>query len=114
MNRRYSKFANVMVVFDGYSDELSTKVQGHARRSASSSADIQVKSSTKATTNREAFLANPHNEVQLIKMLSARLQAIRFMTEQSKGDADTLIVKSVITYDKMGAMLSLWQKIRIS
>ena len=26
MNRRYSKFANVMVVFDGYSDEFSTNV----------------------------------------------------------------------------------------
>ena len=30
-------------------------------------------------------------------MLSARLQAIGFMTEQSKGDADTLIGKSAIT-----------------
>ena len=26
MNRRYSKFANVMLVFDGYSDEFSTNV----------------------------------------------------------------------------------------
>ena len=42
MNRRYSKFANVMVVFDEYSDELSTKVQEHAHRSGSSSVDIQI------------------------------------------------------------------------
>ena len=41
MNRRYSKFANVMG-FVGYSDELSTKVQEHASRSGSSSADIQI------------------------------------------------------------------------
>ena len=101
-NRRYSKFANVMVIFDGYSDELSTKVQEHAGRSGSSSADIQIKSSTKVTTSREAFLANPHNKVQLIKILSARLQAIGFMTKQSKGDADTLIVKSAITYAEDG------------
>ena len=62
MNRRYSKFANVMVVFDGYSVEL-TRVQEHARHSGSSSADIQIKSSTKVTTSREAFLANLHNKV---------------------------------------------------
>ena len=49
MNRRYSKFANVMVVFDGYSDELSTKVQEHAFRCGSSSVDIQIISSTKVT-----------------------------------------------------------------
>ena len=98
MNRRYSKFANVMVVYDGHSDELSTKVEEHARCSGSSSADIQVKSSTKVTTSREAFLVNSHNKVQLIKMLSARLQDTGFMTEQSKGDADRLIVKPAITY----------------
>ena len=102
MNRRYSKFANVMVVFDGYSDELSTKVQEHAFRCGSSSVDIQIISSTKVTTSREAFLANPHNKFQLIKMRSGRLQAIGFMTEQSKGDADTLIVKSAITYAQDG------------
>ena len=31
-------------------------------------------------------------------MLSARLQDTGFMTEQSKGDADRLIVKPAITY----------------
>ena len=87
-----------MVVFDGYSDKLSTKVQEYARRSSSSSADIQIKSSTKVATSREAFFTNPHNKVQLIKILSERLQAIGFMTEQSKGSADTLIVKSAISY----------------
>ena len=51
-----------MVVFDGYSVEL-TRVQEHARHSGSSSADIQIKSSTKVTTSREAFLANLHNKV---------------------------------------------------
>ena len=91
-----------MIVFNGYSDELSTKVQEHACHSGSSSADIQTKSSTKVTTSREAFLANPHNKVQLIKILSARVQAIGFMTEQSTGDADTLIVKSAINYAQNG------------
>ena len=86
MNIRYSKVANVMVVFNGYSDELSLKVQDCACPSGSSSADKQIKSS-KVMTSREAFLANTHNKVQLITMLSARLQAIGFMTEQSKGDA---------------------------
>ena len=42
MNRRYSKFANLMVVFGKYSDEDSGKVQEHACRSGSSSADIQI------------------------------------------------------------------------
>ena len=102
MNRRYSKSANVMVVFDGYSDELSTKVQEHAPRCGSSSVDMQIKSSTKVTTSREVFVANPHNKFQLIKMRSGRLQAIGFMTEQSKGDADTLIVKSAISYAQDG------------
>ena len=49
-------------------------------------------------TSKEAFLANPHSKVQLIKIVSARLQA----TEQSKGDADMLIVKSAITYTHDG------------
>ena len=35
-------------------------------------------------------------------MLSARLQAIGFMTKQRKGDADTLILKSAITCAKHG------------
>ena len=35
-------------------------------------------------------------------MLSARLQAIGFMTKQRKGDADTLILKSAITCAKDG------------
>ena len=59
---------------------------------------VQIKSSTKLTISREAFLANAHNQVQPIKILSAKLQAVGFMTEQSKGNADTLIVKSTITY----------------
>ena len=98
MSRIYSKFANVTVIFHGYSDELSAKVQEHPCRSGSSSDDIQIKSSTKITISREAFLANAHNKVQPIKILSAKLQAVGFMTEQSKGNADTLIVKSTITY----------------
>ena len=71
----------MIFVFDGYSDELSTKVQEDAHRSGSSSADIQIKSSAKIKTSREAFLANLLNKVQLIEMLSARFQAIGFTTE---------------------------------
>ena len=59
---------------------------------------MQIKSSTKVAISREAFFTNLHNKVQLIKILSERLQAIGFMTEQSKGNADTLIVKSDISY----------------
>ena len=44
-----------MVVLDGYSDELSMKVQEHAPRSVSSSADTQIKSSTKVTTSAGKF-----------------------------------------------------------
>ena len=35
-------------------------------------------------------------------MLPARFQAIGFMTEQNKGHADMLIVKSTITYAQNG------------
>ena len=84
------------VVFPGYSDKL------HGCCSDSSSADIQIKLSTKVTTSREAFLVNPNKNVQLIKMLFARLQATGFMTEQSKGDTNTLSLKSAITYEQDG------------
>ena len=47
MNRRYSKFVNVMVVFGRYSDEDSKKVQEHARYSGLSSADMEIKSCIK-------------------------------------------------------------------
>ena len=54
------------------------------------SADIQIKSSTKVTTSWVAFLANAVMlSFQHIKMLPATLQAIGFMTQQSKENADT-------------------------
>ena len=102
MKRRYEKYNNVKVVFDGYSDEKSTKSQEHLRRMGTTSASIQIKENTKVTCNSEAFLANQSNKDQLIKLMCTRLEAAGFATVQCHGDADTLIVKTGLEFAERG------------
>ena len=66
-----------MVVFDEYSEELSTKVQEHTRCSGSSSADTQTKSSTKVTTSAGKFSL----EIRTIRSNSSKccLQGLKLL-----------------------------------
>ena len=102
MQRRYQKYGSVSVIFDGYSDEMSTKSQEHNRRMDKASASIQNSGNTKVTCSREVFLANPQNKDQLIKLLCTRFQEEGFVAMQSHGDADVLIVKTDVEYAESG------------
>ena len=70
----YVKFINLAypcVVFDGYTDPNSTRSEEHRRRNAGkkSSPNIVIKSSMKLACNKQEFLSNSHNKMQLIEML---------------------------------------------
>ena len=79
---KYEKYKSVNVVFDGYSDKNSTKVQEHDRRTTITSASLEIRGNTKVTFTREAFLANTNNKDQLIKLLCARLEEAGFSAMQ--------------------------------
>ena len=99
---KYEKYKSVNVVFDGYLDKNSTKVQEHDRRTTITSASLEIRGNTKVTFTREAFLANTNNKDQLIKLLCARLEEAVFSAMQCKGDADVSIAKTGIEYAEVG------------
>lgn len=102
VKRTYRSYSSVVIVFDGYEDEMSIKTQEHDRRSGKTSATVTISKEAKVTSNRELFLSNPSNKDQLIKILSYAFQNEGFETCQSKGDADVLIVETAIRYAKDG------------
>ena len=81
------------MVFDGYSDTITPKVQEHHRRTTATSTSLEIRDNTKVTFTREAFLGNPNNKEQLVKLLCARLEK-GFSAIQWKGGADVSTVKS--------------------
>ena len=86
------------VVFDGYDDPLSTKTHEHARRKGLSSADVNISDlSIRVTVKKKAFLGNPHNKMELIRILRDRFALSGITTEQSVGDADVLVVEKALS-----------------
>ena len=65
--RRCVTYKTVSCVFNGYSNDASTKSQEHQRRTRKTSATIVVNESTRVTSRREVFLSNPSNKNQLIQ-----------------------------------------------
>ena len=102
LKRNFNSYATVMVVFDGYEDKMSTKAQEHDRRAGKTSATVSISPGGKVTTSRELFLSNPSNKDQLIKMLASAFKKEGFLTDQSDGDADVLIVEKGLSYAKAG------------
>ena len=102
LKNNFQCYSTVVIVFDGYEDEMSTKGQEHNRRSGKTSASVSISLDGKVTTNRELFLSNPSNKVQLIKLLSSAFEKQGFLTDQSDGDADVLIVERGLSYAKAG------------
>lgn len=98
VERKCVRFEHVSVVFDGYSDILSTKAEEHSRRAGVVSADVIIEEATVVTVTREAFLRNSTNKVQFITRLTRLLQEKGIATVQSSGDADVLIVKGAVDY----------------
>ena len=98
LRRRCATYKTESCVFDGYSNDASTKSQEHQRRTGITSATIVVNNSTRVTSRREVFLSNHSNKNQLIKLLCKRLENEDYFAVESCGDANVLIVKQAIDY----------------
>ena len=98
LRRRYATCKTVPCVFDGYSNDVSIKLQEHQRRTGKTSATIVVNKSTRVTSRKEVFLSNPSNKNQLIQLLCKRSENEGYFAVQSCGNTDVLIVKQATDY----------------
>lgn len=91
ITKKYGK--GTVVVFDGYTDEPSTKDTAHLRRTAGQTGkSVNFVGDMKLNLKKNTFLANTSNKQRFINMLSERLQANEIKTIHATGDADVLIV----------------------
>ena len=85
------------VVFDGYSDMMTTKDAERQRRASHlASSDIIFERTMKVTTPQTAFLHNARNKSSLIKFLMDDLECNRINVAQHRGDTDSLIVSTAL------------------
>ena len=82
---------DITVVFDGY--KPSSKDHDHKRRNKSFSSNIVHNQNTKAR-----FIANSHNKIQAILLLSDVLGRNGVEVFLAEDDDDTLIVKTALRY----------------
>ena len=89
-------YGSAFVIFDGYSTELSTKSHEHMRRigSKGSSMNMMIKDDNEVPYNKERFLSNKHNKIELISLLSEYLKTNGQNVHVCKDDADTKIVST--------------------
>ena len=101
LRRRCATNKAVSRVFDGYSNDVSTKLQEYQRRTGKTCNYCceRVHQSHKEKRN---VLWNPSNVNQLIHLLRKRLENEGYFAVQSFGDAYVLIVKQAIDYAKVG------------
>jgi len=98
---KYSTHARPTVVFDGYGNIPNTKDAEHARRiSRGRSLDIIIDEAMACSSKPSEFLANEKNKVQLIALLSKKLNDEGINVRQAKADADVLIVTTAIDLSK--------------
>ena len=84
------------IVFDGYQNQLSTKLGTQRQRALkSNSAEIIIQSTMKVTEKREDFLGNRKNKTRLISILTKLLEHKGFIVEQHNSVADPLMVSSL-------------------
>jgi hypothetical protein len=92
----------VIVIFDGYGAQLSTKSVEQSRRSSkATSATIAVSPQINTSTTQAEFLGNGANKTSLIKLLSAELRNVGILTDQAEADADSLIVSTAVEYSNI-------------
>ena len=102
LNDRYSSIASeIVVVFDGYDTEYSTKTDEHSHRNqgVSISADINITNPDMLlSVKKNSFLRNTRNKNQLIKLICKKLHSNDIVSIQAEGDADFLIVKTAMDF----------------
>ena len=85
-------------MFDGYSDIPSTKDCAQRRRSGGTiGVTVHFTSSMALQTKKEEFLSNKHNKQRFIALLSQTLEQAGCEIHQARGDADVLIVQTILT-----------------
>ena len=97
VKKRYGR--NSIVVFDGYETGPSIKDHEHQRRQKKATAltpDVICSDDTVVSDSQQAFLANQHNKIQFIRLLSERFRKEGVSVIQAKGDADTDIVSTAL------------------
>ena len=89
---------NCILVLDGY-DDLANNTKSHEhllRAGKVTSCELQFELDMKTVTNQEAFLANCINKSRLLTKLKPHFLTKGIQVKQAKGDADSLIVSTVI------------------
>ena len=89
------KYDRTIVVFDGYSDNPSTKDCAHMRRSGGTiGVTVHFISNMALQAKKEEFLSNKHDKQRFIALLSQMLEQAGCEIHQARGDADVLIVQT--------------------
>jgi len=97
IDSKYGK--EVTVIFDGYTDEPSTKDTAHRRRNLGHiGKTINFVSDMTMNMKKEMFLGNSTNKQRFIHMLSDQIQANGIQTYHAEGDADLLIATTAVKY----------------
>ncbi|MES9882393.1 MAG: hypothetical protein ABW185_16095, partial [Sedimenticola sp.] len=92
--------AEIVVVFDGYGSQTSTKSAEQRRRASKCvSGDILFNADMNTVTTQESFLANGTNKARLIEMLGEELtlHIEDVVIKQAEADADSLIVTTALS-----------------
>ena len=74
----YGYCGRIIIVFDGYEDECSTKNQEHSNRSSNGvmAPDVHIHVSMEAASQKNEFLRNTANKKQLTKLLSSKFREV--------------------------------------
>ena len=107
VHRNFGFYPSTKVVFDGYENGPSTKDHEHLGRGSMSST-VHVEEHLTVTVDQKAFLRNPGNKTQFIRLLCQELERHNYATIQSKGDADVLIVSTALKYATSGQDTVVW------
>lgn len=91
---------SVVIVFDGYSNQPSTKDGTHKRRNGKTGRKVLFFPSMTLTLKKQEFLANNENKQRFINLLGEGLELAGFQVHNAQGDADVLIAKTAV----MGAL----------
>ena len=93
----FSKYESVTIIFDGYNQQMSITSSEHKiRTSQVTAADVFLTTCDSYHTTCQVFPSNTRNKDELIKALLLQLRQLGFLTYQSEGDADILIVDSAL------------------
>ena len=92
-----NRYADPIIVFDGYNSTPSTKDHAHRRRSKGIvGSQVRFGEMTPFRSKKDIFLSNEENKENFIRLLSREFNKRGIRTLHSSHDADVLIVKTAI------------------